>query len=255
MLSRDAIFSELWSQYGSTPSNSSLNTYMSLIRKAFSNLGMESEVIVTIPKTGFLFNPDIDVEETEMTYVDESDGSLPERMESHIDDADLPDGNNNIIQGETVQRVPYKKEEIPDTQITEGIICDGKKKKKTLLVSAAAMLIIATVSAAGYLMGGEKARTVVPVNIGKTDTCDILFLPVYTGEFTALSSDDSNFIIRQSGFICKPGGVFYLYSDKRVALGQTGKVFVSYCELRNETVKNCTNYIGSNLKLPVTSTP
>ncbi|MGT3828211.1 winged helix-turn-helix domain-containing protein, partial [Enterobacter kobei] len=31
VLSRDTIFSVLWEQYGYTPSNSSLNTYVSLI--------------------------------------------------------------------------------------------------------------------------------------------------------------------------------------------------------------------------------
>ncbi|WP_170973902.1 winged helix-turn-helix domain-containing protein, partial [Citrobacter sp. wls831] len=64
VLSRDTIFSVLWEQYGYSPSNNSLNTYISLIRKAFINLGITDDVVVTIPKVGFIFSPDISVEAT-----------------------------------------------------------------------------------------------------------------------------------------------------------------------------------------------
>lgn len=256
VLSRDAIFSTLWVQYGSTPSNSSLNTYISFIRKAFVNLGMESEVITTIPKTGFLFNPDLNVEEIEIAPSDEINEISTKEVSHHINNAVLSGNESNITLDETKQDVRRVKEVVPDNNPNEDVTHNQGKKKITVInfVLASVALIIAAVSVACFLGLPERVPPVIPVNIGKMDACDILFLPVHAGDSAMLSEDNMRFIIRQSGFTCKPGGVFYLYTDKRVTTGQYGKIFVSYCELRDKSVKNCTDFIGDNLKFPVTGT-
>ncbi|CNI19594.1 hypothetical protein HB976_20485 [Yersinia mollaretii] len=57
-LSRDTILSELWEKRGLTASSNNLNNYVSMLRKALAQCGYPN-LIVTIPKHGFLFEADI----------------------------------------------------------------------------------------------------------------------------------------------------------------------------------------------------
>lgn len=57
-LSRDTILSELWEKRGLTASSNNLNNYVSMLRKALAQCGYP-DLIVTIPKHGFLFEADI----------------------------------------------------------------------------------------------------------------------------------------------------------------------------------------------------
>lgn len=50
---RDDILNTVWDSYGLRTSTHSLNKYISDLRKVFIKLGLEDEVIVTVPKVGF----------------------------------------------------------------------------------------------------------------------------------------------------------------------------------------------------------
>lgn len=234
VLSRDAIFSTLWEQYGSTPSNSSLNTYMSLIRKAFVNLGIEDEVITTIPKTGFLFNPDVAVEEIETDPVynmkDDVSRERFDTSEGDISDS-IPIGHNSAVV----------------TERTEGI--KSKKSRPFLLLTFSVMFFLLALIIY-YFTKSDTVPPVIPVKAGQIESCNIMFLPVYTGDSVMFSDSQARFMVSQSGFTCKPGGIFYIFADKRVMASQRGKVYVSYCELKNGHAKNCTDFMGDNVKLP-----
>ncbi|NEG59760.1 winged helix-turn-helix domain-containing protein [Pantoea agglomerans] len=73
IVSRDLILNDIWSRYGAIVSNNTLNQYISLLRKKFEQLGLDSEIIKTITKAGFLLPEDISVE-----YIDNKIGSTPE---------------------------------------------------------------------------------------------------------------------------------------------------------------------------------
>lgn len=55
VLDRDYLVKRVWEDYGFTSSYNSLNVAVSEIRKAFSSLGKEPQIISTIPKVGFKF--------------------------------------------------------------------------------------------------------------------------------------------------------------------------------------------------------
>lgn len=55
LLNREELIKRVWADYGFTSSNNSLNVAISEIRKAFSSLGADPQIISTIPKTGFRF--------------------------------------------------------------------------------------------------------------------------------------------------------------------------------------------------------
>ncbi|HCR1077319.1 TPA: winged helix-turn-helix domain-containing protein [Enterobacter cloacae] len=55
LLYREELVRRVWEDYGFTSSNNSLNVAVSELRKAFSSLGKDPQVISTVPKAGFIF--------------------------------------------------------------------------------------------------------------------------------------------------------------------------------------------------------
>ncbi|WP_279156332.1 winged helix-turn-helix domain-containing protein [Obesumbacterium proteus] len=62
ILSREQILEDIWDKQGLRSSNNTLNQYISILRRTFSLLGIDDEVIKTIPKVGFSLNSSISVE-------------------------------------------------------------------------------------------------------------------------------------------------------------------------------------------------
>lgn len=58
---RDTILEESWQHFGLEISNNTLNQYISLLRKNLVRLGIEDEVIKTIPKVGFCFSEEVSI--------------------------------------------------------------------------------------------------------------------------------------------------------------------------------------------------
>lgn len=58
IIDREGILKHVWDDYGLVPSSNSLNQHISQIRRTFSELGCEFEVIQTIPKKGLLIASD-----------------------------------------------------------------------------------------------------------------------------------------------------------------------------------------------------
>ncbi len=62
ILSREQILEDIWDKQGLRSSNNTLNQYISILRRTFSLLGIDDEVIKTIPKVGFSLNSSISVD-------------------------------------------------------------------------------------------------------------------------------------------------------------------------------------------------
>ncbi|MCG5129014.1 winged helix-turn-helix domain-containing protein [Enterobacter mori] len=58
-LNRDFIIEEVWGKHGLNPSGHSLNKNVSILRKSFSDLGLDN-MVETIPRQGFVFQAKIE---------------------------------------------------------------------------------------------------------------------------------------------------------------------------------------------------
>lgn len=58
LLSRNEIFQSVFDKYGARASNSNLNQYISTLRRNLCDLGVEKEIIVTVPRIGFKISED-----------------------------------------------------------------------------------------------------------------------------------------------------------------------------------------------------
>lgn len=61
ILPRDTLLTEVWDKYGLRGSNSNLNQYLSILRRALAAYGCEN-LIITIPKVGIRLNTEIMIE-------------------------------------------------------------------------------------------------------------------------------------------------------------------------------------------------
>ncbi|MFZ5325459.1 winged helix-turn-helix domain-containing protein [Enterobacter roggenkampii] len=59
---RDEIFKHVWDEHGLRSSNNSLNKYIFDLRNIFRDLGLKDELIVTVPRIGFMISADVFVE-------------------------------------------------------------------------------------------------------------------------------------------------------------------------------------------------
>lgn len=62
VINREVIFKKVWDDFGMVSSNNNLNHCISKLRRILRNLGLEEEVITTVPKMGFMFHQQIAVE-------------------------------------------------------------------------------------------------------------------------------------------------------------------------------------------------
>lgn len=59
IISRVDIFQSVFETYGARPSNSNLNQYISTLRRSLADLGIEKEVIITVPRIGFKISAEV----------------------------------------------------------------------------------------------------------------------------------------------------------------------------------------------------
>lgn len=81
-VSREYLLEKVWSTNMFTASNAGLNNYISDLRKAFSLVGCEDDIIITLPKFGFRFEADVASYSLSENYSDDinlsNDGEPPE---------------------------------------------------------------------------------------------------------------------------------------------------------------------------------
>lgn len=58
-LVREHLIKSVWEDYGFSPSKGNLSNSISELRKAFSSLGLHTEIIITVPRTGFKMEAEI----------------------------------------------------------------------------------------------------------------------------------------------------------------------------------------------------
>lgn len=94
-IKREVIFKKVWDDYGMVSSNNNLNQCVSKLRKIMKNLGMDEEVIVTVPKIGFMLHQHVDIEKCSEP-VDVIMGAPSETETAYI-------ANGRLLKGKTAE--------------------------------------------------------------------------------------------------------------------------------------------------------
>lgn len=111
ILSRDALLTEVWDKYGLRGSNSNLNQYLSVLRRALAAYGCEN-LIITIPKIGIRLNTEISIKRQSSSLhtpaeVPDNEGLSEVIVEENKNPATLPapDISHNVTRRMTLTAV------------------------------------------------------------------------------------------------------------------------------------------------------
>lgn len=221
--SRDDILETVWTSHGLRSSNNSLNKYIADLRKIFNNLEMPDEVIITVPKIGFMFTREIDVEKEKFDY-----------------DYEQPAAEKGL-----------GREEITDHKSAAG---KNRSKKWMLIAFGVGGLGLAPILLSKALVDFKFTglNTVSQSSyyfLGKVKECEIHTLKQSSTEMTATKLTIAKKIITMTGLNCNSSTkIFYQPSDP-VVYGYPGRIFIAHCTLNKDSPQEfaaCENYYGAN---------
>lgn len=67
VISRNEIFDKIFDRNGVQTTNNNLNQYISALRKNIKSIGIEDDVIITVPRAGFMLNREIMVQQVTLS--------------------------------------------------------------------------------------------------------------------------------------------------------------------------------------------
>lgn len=209
-ITRDEILAEVWDAWGLRSSNNTLNKYISELRRIFSVFGVSAELIVTVPRVGYMFNGDVDVQ---------SDGeSSLSKMTREEDD------------GERKTRKTWKKLML--------LLMAG-------LLVVANYLMFSIASNSNTI---PKKQSATPKEyIFSFDGCPVY--TVRKNAITLSGSRETFFIelLRSKGMTCHAGESFLLTPSDAYLYTHSGRVFIARCakDDKAQHFSSCMNYYWS----------
>ncbi|TNV22523.1 hypothetical protein FH968_00240 [Buttiauxella sp. B2] len=232
-VSREILFKSIWEDFGLISSNSSLTQYVSLLRKAFNHLGLDEDLIITVPKVGFMVNPDISI-----IYVDDRPDT-----ENNIDDEEYnPDHEIQIPKFKTVPENSQDDHEYyikPPTMKVFGWIL------LSILLIASAIGAVLT----SRLLINERISA-HPIYLHLIDGCSIYsFKQLSEGEKQDYLAKINIFIKEKSLQCGKDTAILMYINDEPLVSGHRysrTQTLYSVCDARGDSAKTCSNYIFSS---------
>ncbi len=217
--SREYLLKNVWEDYGYTPSNNNLYMAISELRKAFSSLGGEGEILVTIPRVGL-------------------------KLEAVIDVLEKTDKNEN------------KSEIDPDNEINSGLEISTERNIETHSLNAtevksytklkiAASLSLILLSSGYLFLEYKKTLPIIDSNdeyVFKYGTCDVFSHSLSLGVDSNNNEFKNNIIskLREHNVSCDTArrNIYFQTSLKRP--GKTRNYFIGVCTIiNNSNARKC----------------
>ncbi|HEX4500292.1 MAG TPA: winged helix-turn-helix domain-containing protein [Scandinavium sp.] len=150
VVNREVIFKKVWDDFGMVSSNNNLNHCISKLRRILRNLGLEEEVITTVPKMGFLFQEEIEVEQfPELSCTSTAQNELAPPSE-------------------------------PRSETPQSVLADNKassslwRRPQRLMNSITMVVAVTTLLASALFWYNNRPLDRKEVFIGKAGTCSVL---------------------------------------------------------------------------------
>lgn len=218
-LVREDLIKTVWVDYGFSPSHSSLSNHISELRKAFESLGLNREVIITVPRTGFRM-------EAEIHPITKSDEIVKE-IATEVKNTSIMD---EILHYRDEQDLPQT-ENRPDTE--------GKFTRcRTRIFWAIGLLSVSVV--AGIIFFILSKKDVVKF-VATKEKCNIYSLNNLKPPAGFIKN--VNNMIETEGIDCTSKAADIYYTDTRLANDLLKVHFMAVCYKNSRSYyQNCTNY-------------
>ncbi|MFP2378003.1 transcriptional regulator [Enterobacter ludwigii] len=216
VVSRDELLKNVWDANGLSSSNNSLNKYVSDIRRIFSDIGFGQDVIMTVPKVGFMLTGSIEVE----------------KYNSHP-------GNRRALE---------KEDAAPKIYIYYCHIKRVIKNANKVYFFAVLLLIAIAISNVNreYLVNFTPLHE-KPIFIAESNKCKLM---TTSASFYEKHGDDveyMNEILKRQNITCSTGDIIIMeFSDSFLKSG-SGRTSIIKCQgSKSNIAKSCVSYYENN---------
>lgn len=229
VLTRQEILINVWDIYGFKATNSTLTQHISQLRKNFVLTGETAELIITIPRQGFVFTGKIELKNNESDQKTiaskESPDTLIELMPS------------SIIHTQDKKNTTQEKINLPKN------ISTTHNKWFLLVLFGSINLIFIGLFFYLYTLKDNTPETLATYKAGTVDEC-----PLYQFYESAMNT----FSVRKpviekvaKEFLpCRPNSFYYTRVENNLAYDGRGRIFLSRCDYfggKMTQVSNCRN--------------
>lgn len=219
ILARETLLTEVWDKYGLRGSNSNLNQYLSILRRALAAYGCEN-LIITIPRIGIRLNTEIKIEREAPPVLADSEAQTEDQAEEEVNREDVVDATELTLPADKKPLISFR-------QVVSGLV--------VLAVLAGAY---------GYytahnLSGKRSSMSTIRLD-GGCEAVIIQGLDVFEKQ-----SLDKQILqmLRENKQSCVPGR--RIYFDKNPSFNTTnyGRTILSACNLNSDGhIISCDNF-------------
>ncbi len=224
---REVIFKKVWDDYGMVSGNNNLNQCVSKLRRVIKNLGIEEEVIATVPKVGFMLRYEIEVESC--------------------------DGQDGSVTDEEIPVIAYASEQpqiasSPAEPAVAGTVHVGYSRRWWAIASIVALgVIMLVVAISSYLTGSVPRQEIY---LGKANSCKVFMsMPGTAAAVSAgLSRDILAYAAPQSAACSGDEFLLVVRSNQvRSYISGISRLFFLRCRiLREHRVEVCSGLESDN---------
>lgn len=216
IVSREEVLKKVWDDNGLTSSNSNLNQYLSILRKAFRHYDIDN-IIITVSRGYLQLNPEVIIEPIENAPAPSIEivpsPSTVTAAEPAFDPAEWP---------------------LPLTPRSRGICW---------YIAGGCMLAFALMLLVFGLLNGREPRPVTLTGIPNSQ-CELLASDEMLRSVNATTYGEHFEQVRQRlNISCKPGERFLFFYGDRLETNGLGRVFLAHCAMHEDNpFSYCDNY-------------
>lgn len=228
VLTRNELLDDVWDAHGLRSSNHTLNKYISELRKCFSRLGISAECITTVPRVGFMFSRNIDVQII--------DNDIPESLSQ----------SETVLQQENTLQISKQAEE-SRSDLVEKKQTSYQRFRYTILSLIIVIMSIIMLTEKYWYPENRTAdiKDTPRYFLFNYETC-----PVYTIQKNSISLTEKKKrlfleLVRRENISCLTGASFTYHASESYLYGKEGRVFISRCTSKDRNYISCLNYYWS----------
>lgn len=226
VMSRDVVLEKVWGDHGGSGSHNNLNQYLSILRRAFRQYGLD-DIILTIPRVGIQLNPDIKVE----LVCDKNDAQLTDSVNPVANDrlAHLPEHHPPLSSPKKQASRNWH------FSVYFKYIAPG-----TLLLSLSAFMLI-------YILYEHQFLASPFISALPVAGCRVNALEDVSEQAKTIIAEDFLRVKEGLSLHCDTQQQFMFYYDARIKNAGLGKTLLTQCTARGSNPNGfCNNYFFYN---------
>ncbi|BBU98988.1 winged helix-turn-helix domain-containing protein [Providencia hangzhouensis] len=227
VVSRDEVLKAVWDDNGLVSSNSNLNQYLSILRKAFRPYGIEN-IIVTVARGRLEFNSDVSLELIDDIKIPSSEliPSLSEIEEAKV----------------VLSPIPKPISEPVDLKKIESTLTPEKKEICWYLASGVFLLCSVLLAVMAYL--SNQPSVPIKMTVLEHTNCDVLSNEKMINNSVALNYVQNFDKVRNNlNLACAEKERFVFFYGDKLQTNGLGRVFLAHCAVNEDNpFSYCDNY-------------